>query len=127
MAKRLSTPLTGKICLPISTQDFSGFFEQTAIKLSLSKGEIQATAAQQAVKFAANFANGRLNADLSYQPNEKEQHNLRISAEIEDNFTQLPPTISAEYDWQLSYEIIANKALQKGALFSVGKKMPHKS
>ncbi len=46
-------------------------FEQTAIKLSLSKGEIQATAAQQAVKFAANFANGRLNADLSYQPNEK--------------------------------------------------------
>ncbi|WP_409500297.1 YdbH family protein [Mannheimia glucosida] len=89
-------------------------FEQTAIKLSLSKGEIQATAAQQAVKFAANFANGRLNADLSYQPNEKEQHNLRLSAEIEDNFTQLPPTISAEYDWQLSDEIIANKALQKG-------------
>lgn len=89
-------------------------FEQTSIKLSLSKGEIQATATQQSVKFAANFANGRLNADLSYQPNEKEQHNLRLSAEIEDNFTQLPPTLSTEYAWQLPDEIIANKALQKG-------------
>lgn len=68
-----------------------------------------------------------MNADLSYQPNEKEQHNLRLSAEIEDNFTQLPPTISAEYDWQLSDEIIANKALQKGRSILSWQKMPHKS
>ncbi|HHW7568185.1 TPA: YdbH family protein [Mannheimia haemolytica] len=88
--------------------------QQAALKLSLSNGEIKATLAQQAVNFSAFFANGKLNADLTYQPSEKEQHKLTLSAEIEDNFLTLPPALSAEYHWQLPDEVITTKALQTG-------------
>ncbi|MFA9487299.1 MULTISPECIES: YdbH family protein [unclassified Mannheimia] len=88
--------------------------QQAALKLSLSNGEIKATLAQQAVNFSAFLANSKLNADLTYQPSEKEQHKLTLSADIEDNFLTLPPALSAEYHWQLPDEVITTKALQTG-------------
>lgn len=88
--------------------------QQTALKISLFNAEIKATLAQQAVDFSAFFTNGKLNADLTYQPSKQEQHKLTLSAEIEDNFLTLPHTLSAEYYWQLPDEIITTKALQNG-------------
>lgn len=88
--------------------------QQAALKLSLFDGKIKAALAQQAVDFSAFFANGKLNADLTYQPSEQEQHKFTFSTEIEDNFLTLPPTLFAEYHWQLPNEIIATKALQIG-------------
>ncbi|MEG9498540.1 YdbH family protein [Mannheimia indoligenes] len=88
--------------------------QQTSLKISLFNGEIKATLAQQAVDFSAFFTNGKLNADLTYQPSKQEQHKLTLSAEIEDNFLTLPHTLSAEYYWQLPDEIITTKALQNG-------------
>ncbi|AHG73932.1 hypothetical protein X781_17850 [Mannheimia sp. USDA-ARS-USMARC-1261] len=88
--------------------------QQTALKISLFNAEIKATLAQQEVDFSAFFTNGKLNADLTYQPSKQEQHKLTLSAEIEDNFLTLPHTLSAEYYWQLPDEIITTKALQNG-------------
>ncbi|MDD0823975.1 YdbH family protein [Mannheimia sp. AT1] len=86
----------------------------TELKLSLFKGQINASLQQQAVEFFLNVANGQLKSELTYQPSETEQHFIKLSAEINDNFMQLPPHFSAEYQWQLPEEIVSNKSLQKG-------------
>lgn len=92
--------------------------KETALKLSLFNGEINASldqqGEQQAVKFLANFANQQLKADIAYQPNEKEKHKLTLTANIDDDFLTLPSQLSAEYHWQLPDEIISHPALQKG-------------
>ncbi|WP_117471568.1 YdbH family protein [Mannheimia granulomatis] len=86
----------------------------TAFHIASLNQSITASLQQQAVKFSANFANEQLNTELTYRPNEKEQHKLNFSAQLKDDLSQLPPQLSAKYQWQLSDEIISNAALQNG-------------
>lgn len=75
---------------------------------------ITASLHQQAVRFNANFANNTLNANLRYQPEDKEQHQITLSAQIEDDFISFPSSLSAEYEWRLPQEIVGEPTLQKG-------------
>lgn len=88
--------------------------QPTKLRLSLLKGQVEASLQQQAVEFLLNFANSQLKLELAYKPSEKEEHLATLSAKINDNFMQLPPRVLAKYQWQLSEEIVSDKRLQRG-------------
>lgn len=89
--------------------------QATELKLSLFNGEINASLHQQAVEFSLNIAaNAQLKSNITYKPSAEEQHQLTLDAKLDDNFTNLPPTLSAEYQWKLSKDEVDFNGLESG-------------
>ncbi|ATW42786.1 hypothetical protein Q7Z28_05605 [Glaesserella parasuis] len=84
------------------------------IKFAFFQQKLTAYIKQQAVTFDANFANQQLTTQLSYQPNNDEQHHVTLSAQLDEHFLALPQQLSLNYQWHLPEALIAEPSLQQG-------------
>ncbi|WP_373778205.1 YdbH family protein [Glaesserella sp.] len=82
--------------------------------LSFYNNKLTFSVKQKLAEISADLANMQLNAQIRYQPSESEQHQLQLSALLDDDLFTLPPQISADYQWKIPEQIVSDPALQQG-------------